>query len=96
MKEKNSNNEFGLFLSTKSKPSDRIFFTVTPSVSFGYKLSKRVFLNADVMLSHFRPNFVFEREFVNLYTRESSVEYFNYKKDIFTLSLGAGIIIVIR
>ena len=95
LKEKNSNNEYNLFLSVKNKSSDS-FFTVAPSVSFGYKLSKRVFLNADVMLSYFRPNFTFEKEFVNLYTKESTVEYFDYKKDIFTFGLGAGLIIAIH
>ena len=95
LKEKNSNNEYGLFLS-KNKSSNGLFFTVATSVSFGYKLSERVFLNADVMFSHFSPSFMFEKEFVNLYTKESSVEYFDYKKDIFTLGLGAGLIIVIR
>jgi len=95
LKEKNSNNEYGLFLSTKKKSSNGLFFTLAPSVSFGYKLSKRIFLNADVMFSYFRPNFMFEKEFINLYTRESAMEYFEYKKNIFTLGLGGGVIIVI-
>lgn len=95
LKERNSNNEYGYFLSTKNKSSNdrNRYLTLIPSVSFGYKLSKRVFLNADVMLSYFRPNFVSEKEFVNLYTKESTVEYFEYRKDIFTLGLGAGLII---
>ncbi|MCL1938678.1 MAG: hypothetical protein FWF52_09825 [Candidatus Azobacteroides sp.] len=96
LKEKNSNNEYGLFLSTKKKPSNGISITFAPSVSFGYKLSKRVFLNADVMLSYFRPNFVFEKQFTNLYTKKSAVEHFYYKKNILTLGLGGGIIIVIH
>jgi len=71
-------------------------FILAPSVSFGYKLSRRLFLNTDIMLSYFRPNFRFEKEFRNLYTNESTVEYFDYKKDIFTLSLGAGFIFVLH
>jgi len=95
LKEKNSNNEYELSLSNESKPSTGFFFTLAPSVSFGYKLSKLVFLNADVTFSYFRPNFASKKEFVNLYTRESSVEYFDYKKDILTLGLGVGVIIAI-
>ena len=96
LKEKNSNNEYGVYFSTKNKQSNSLFFSISPSVSLGYKLSKRVFLNSDIMLSYFRPNFTFEKEFVNLYTKESSVEYFDYKKGIFTLGLGVGLIFVIR
>ena len=96
LKEKNSNNEYGLFLSTKNKSSNGLFFTLAPSISFGYKLSKQVFLNANIMLSYFRPNFTLEKEFVNLYTKERTMEYFNYNKDILTLGLGTGVIIVIR
>ena len=96
LKEKNSNNEYKLFFSKNNKPNYSLSLTLTPSVSFGYKLSKRVFFNADIILSHFRPSFTFEKEFVNLYTKESTVEYFDYKKDIFTLSLGAGLIFAIR
>jgi hypothetical protein len=95
LKEKNSNNEYGLFLSIEKKPSNGVSLTLASSVAFGYKLSKRVFLNADIMLSYFRPNFMFEKDFKNLYTKESTVEYFDYRKDIFTLSLGAGLIFAI-
>ncbi|MCL2417249.1 MAG: hypothetical protein FWD02_04870 [Bacteroidales bacterium] len=69
---------------------------LAPSVSFGYKLSKRFFLNADVKFSYFRPNFTYEKTTTNLFTQQSTVEHFRYRKDIFTLSLGVGLIFVIN
>ncbi|MCL2682978.1 MAG: outer membrane beta-barrel protein [Bacteroidales bacterium] len=92
LKEKNSNNEYRHFLSANKGSSWGRFPTFAPSASFGYKLSKHIFLNADIMLSHFKTNIVSKKEFINLYTNESIVEYFDYKKDIFTLSLGVGLI----
>jgi len=95
LKEKNSNIQCRVGYSKgKYRPVDN--FILAPSVSFGYILSRRFFLNADVMFSYFRPNFVFEKTTTNLYTGERTVEHFDYKKGISTLSLGVGLIFVIR
>ena len=95
LKEKNSNIQSRVSYSKGNyRPVDN--FILAPSVSFGYKLSRRFFLNADIMLSHFRPNFVFEKTTTNLYTNESTVKYFDYKNGTSTLSLGAGLIFVIH
>ena len=93
LKEKNSNIECTVEYSTKKTPHDH--FTLAPSVSLGYKLSKRFYLNADIMFSRYSTNIQFKKEFTNLYTNKSSAEYFNYKKSISTLHLGAGLIFVI-
>jgi outer membrane protein W len=95
LKEKNSNNEFRITYSSGDKLFKE-YFTLAPSVSFGYKISKRFFLNADIMFSHFKTNFVYEKTTTNLLTNEMSMEYFDYKKDILTLSLGVGLIFVIH
>jgi outer membrane protein W len=94
LKEKNSNYKYRILYSG-GKISDT-YFTLAPSVSFGYKLLKRLYLNADIMLSYFKTNMVYKKEFTNSYTEESTVEYFDYKKNIFTLSFGAGLIYVIH
>ena len=93
LKEKNSNIRSKVSYSSGKRPNNH--FTFAPSVSFGYKISKRFFLNADIMFSYYKTNIVFEKEFTNLYTNERIVEYFDYKKGISTLSLGAGLILVI-
>jgi len=92
LKEKNSNNEYQISYSGIPK----FYFILAPSVSFGYKISKRIYFNADIMLSYYKPNIVYKKEFTNLYTKRSTVENIDYKKNIFTLSLGAGAIIVLR
>jgi len=97
LKEKNSNNEYTVsYSSGKNEFDTHFYFTLAPSVSFGYKIFRRFYFNAEIILSYFKPNIVFEKEFKNLYTNKSTVEYFDYKKDIFTLSFGTGIIYVIR
>jgi len=94
LKEKNSNIRSKVSYSSGNRPNDH--FTLAPSVSFGYKISKRFYLNADIMFSYYKTNIVFEKEFTNLYTNEKTVAYFDYKKGISTLSLGAGLIFVIH
>lgn len=94
LKEKNSNNEYQISYSSGERPNT--FFTLAPSVSFGYKLFHRLYINADIMLSHFKTNIAFEEEFLNLYTKEKTVKYFDYKKDIFSLSFGGGLIYIMR
>lgn len=94
LKEKNSNLKYKVAYSSGKSPND--YFTLAPSVSFGYKIVKRVYFNADIMYSYFRTNIVFEKKMTNLYTAESSMKYFDYKKNVATLSLGAGLIVVIN
>ena len=97
LKRKNSNIEYRIRYSA----GEQVWqwhepFTFAPSVSFGYKLSNRFFLNADIMFSHFRSNIVFERTKTNLFTNESTIQHFDYRRGVSSLSLGAGLIFVIR
>jgi hypothetical protein len=94
LKEKNSNIECTVNYSSRKRSIDH--FTLAPSVSFGYKIAKRFYLNADILFSHYKMNIVFEKKFTNLYTKESTMEYFDYKKNILTLSLGVGLIVVLH
>jgi hypothetical protein len=94
LKRKNSNITYRLHYT-----SNEVFahnFTLAPSISFGYKLTNRLFLNADIMFSYFRPNIVYEKTRTNLFTNRSTVERFNYRRGVSSLSLGAGLIFVIR
>jgi hypothetical protein len=71
LKEKNSNIQCQVGYSKgKYRPVDN--FTIAPSVSFGYKLSKRFYLNADIMLSYYKTNIVYEKRFTNFYTDADS------------------------
>ncbi|MDR1583753.1 MAG: hypothetical protein LBS55_10960 [Prevotellaceae bacterium] len=94
LKEKNSNIESKVYYSSGKISND--CFTIAPSLSFGYKILNRLYFNVDIMFSYYKTNIVYEKEFTNLYTNESTVKYFDYKKNISTLSFGAGFIFVIR
>jgi len=94
LKEKNSNIKYRINYSSEKRPNDH--FTLAPSVSFGYKIAKRFYFNADILFSYYKTNISFEKTITNLYTNERTAEHFDYKKGISTLSLGAGLIFVIR
>ena len=94
LKEKNSNIEYKINYSSGKIPNDH--FIHVPSVSFGYKMLNRLYLNVDIMLSYYKTNIVYEKTTTNLYTNERTSEHFDYKKGISTLSLGAGLILVIH
>jgi hypothetical protein len=94
LKEKNTNLEYRLNYSSGKSPNDH--FTFAPSISFGYKLSKRFYLNADIAFSHYKTNIEFEKVFTNLHTNRKTVEHFFYKRNISTLSLATGLMFVIR
>lgn len=101
LKEKNSHNEYelyyspGEFLYENDDDITQYNFTVAPSVSFGYKLTKKIYLNMDVLASYYRPDFVFEKRFTNLVTKETTTELIAYKKNMFNISLGIGLIWVV-
>ena len=94
LKRRNSNITYSLRY-TRNQWSEH-HFTLAPSVSFGYKLTNRLFLNADIMFSYFRPNIVYERTKTNLFRNESSVQRFDYRNGVASLSLGVGLVFVIR
>jgi len=100
LKEKNSNNEFTVSYLSKAridgKERSDYIFSLFPSVSFGYKILNRLYLNTDIMLSYSYTNVVFEKEFTNLYSKESTVENILYKKSFISCSFGAGLIYVIH
>lgn len=98
LKEKNTNNVIQVAYAPEdalgSTPND--FFTVATSSAMGYKLSKRFYVNADVSLSWYRANFGFIKSVSNRYTGQRTEETITYRKHLFNVSSGAGIIFVIR
>ncbi|MDR2906740.1 MAG: hypothetical protein LBU91_01965 [Bacteroidales bacterium] len=93
LKEKNSNLRYELLYSSKEKNRH---FTLAPSISFGYKLFKNIYISADIMYSYYKANTTIKKEFTNLYTKEKTKEFFDYKGKISTLSLGVGLTFVIN
>jgi hypothetical protein len=93
LKEKNSNKVVKLMYSFDKRPNDHL--SVAASASFGYKFTRRIFLNVDAATSYYKTNVTFLKSITDQTSGQEILEDIRYKKDIFTLSLGAGLIIVI-
>ena len=94
LKEKGTNNVFEIHYDPDEIPQDQ--FTIAPSVTMGYRLSRRFIINLDVMYSCFRTNFAYTEELRNNFTGETTSEIFEYRKYMHTLSVGAGLIVVFK
>ena len=88
LKEKNTNNAYRVLYSGGAYET---VFTVAPSISGGYKLTKRFWVDFSVTASYFRPNFSFDKTFTNLYTNEVEREQIRYKKNMFDTYISLGV-----
>ena len=91
IKEKNTNNGYTVSYSGGAYKS---FFTVSPSLSAGYKLTKRFWVDFSVNASYFKPDFTYDKIFTNLYTNEVEREQIHYKKNMFDTYISLGVIYV--
>lgn len=94
LKQKNANTIIRVSYDTGERPNDHIIWA--GSAIFGYKLAKKFYFNVDLMTSYYKTNITFVKETRDLATNISSVENMDYKKNIFTLSLGGGLVYVIK
>jgi len=94
LKLKGSNTVLKVDYSSGKRPNDH--FTVAPSLTIGYKLTKRVFFNIDIMTSYYKTDITFTKSTTDLNTGQGTIEKNKYRKNIYTLSLGTGLIIVIK
>lgn len=94
LKEKNSNNLLKVSINSGKRPNNHLM--VAASAALGYKLTKRFYLNFDLMTSFYKTNITFTKSITDLNTNISTIESFEYKKNVLTLSVGAGLIFVIK
>lgn len=94
LKEKNSNRV--LKVSYESDKVNNDYLTIATSATIGYKISKRFFFNVDLMTSHFKINKIYVKSIKDLNSGIINIEEISYQKNVFNLSVGAGIIIVIK
>jgi len=94
LKQKNSNNLIEVSYDSGKIPNDH--FIMATSAAFGYKLSKRFYLNIDLMTSYYKTDITFIKKMTDLNTNISTSENIRYNKDIYTFSIGGGLIFVIR
>jgi hypothetical protein len=94
LKQKNANNVVRVSYNADKRTNNSI--TWAGSAIFGYKLSKRFYLNFELMTSYYKTNISFIKKTTDLNTNAPSIENMDYKKNIFTLSLGGGLMYVIK
>lgn len=94
LKEKDGNNVYTVNYYNGRRPQDH--FCPALSVAGGYKLLKNVFFNIDLSTRYFKTDITFPVTTTDLNTEQQTVSLNRYKKNIFTLSAGAGFIIVIK
>jgi hypothetical protein len=71
------------------------YFTVAPAFSCGFRLSRRVIANLDVIYSYFKPNIKYTEIFRNVFTEDISTRTIIYDEGIQTFTTGVGIIVAL-
>lgn len=94
LKQKNSNKLLKVSYESDIRPKDN--FIMATSASFGYKLSKRFYFNLELMTSYYKTHITLTKKITDLNTTISTNEDIEYNKDIFTISIGGGLIFVIK
>lgn len=94
LKQKNSNNLLKVTYDSGKRPNDH--FILATSTAIGYKLSKKIYLNIDLMTSYYKTDITFIEKTTDLNTNISTSKNYRYNKDIFTLSFGGGLIYVLK
>lgn len=91
LKEKGTNTLLKLRYDPGQRPNDH--FTLAPSVTIGYRLSKRVLATVDAMYSYCKTDIVFTEELRNTFTEEVSYRSFDYNRHLHTFTIGLGLIV---
>ncbi len=94
LKQKNAHDVIEIFYLPNKLGSDH--FTLAASASMGYKITKRVFINFNVLSSYYKTNFKYTQTTIDRISEQSATDIITYKRDILSLGLGAGLIIVIK
>jgi hypothetical protein len=92
LKQKNSNTILQLDYNTEKRPQDN--FTIASSVTCGYKLTENIAVNVDVLFSHYKGHSTFIKKITDLNSEKSTEQEYTYRNNIYTLSIGAGLIIL--
>ena len=94
LKEKGTNTFNTIHFTSGKRPNDH--FTIAPSLTFGYRLSKRIIANIDVLYSYYKTDIQFIEEYSNAFTNEVQIETIDYKRNMQTLTIGLGVIIELK
>ena len=94
LKEKGTNTILEVFHTSGEKPND--YLTLSPALTVGYRLSRRMIANLDCQYSYFKTDITFKESIRNTFTESTTVRTFDYHKNIHTLTTGIGVIFELR
>lgn len=95
LKEKNSNQLIEIYYSQKYLPPATLhLFTVNPSLTFGYKITKHIVFNFDVNFYNFKTNFYYKQTIIDVNTERNLTNMYFYKSSINSISFVVGIIFI--
>jgi hypothetical protein len=94
LKQKNANDVIQIYYWPNKNPHDH--FTLAASASMGYKITKRVFINLNVLSSYYKTNISYTQTTTDMNSGQSATDIITYKRNMLSLGLGAGLIIVIK
>ncbi len=90
LKERNNNNT--LLASYQTKDGSESFFTISPRISFGYPITKKLFINAELNYNVFRSDIIYTKRLENIFLKEIiSTERIDQKKLVHALALGLNL-----
>lgn len=94
LKEKESNIVLEVYYLANKHTTNH--FTVGASTAFGYKLCRWLYFNVDLQTSWYKTNIRFTKTITDLESGQNTSESIHYKKHVFNLGLGAGLIFSIK
>jgi hypothetical protein len=94
LKGKGTNEKINIGWTTGRPVKD--YFTFNPSLSFGYRLHKRIAIDFDINYWIYNVDFEYTETITDLNTNEIQTQKYAYSKLINELSVGIGLMIVIK
>jgi len=94
LKQKNANDVIEISYTPNKIPQD--YFTIATSVSFGYKLSKRIFLNIEPLISSHKTGLTYTQTTTDLNSKQSVMDIISYKRNALSVSISGGVVVVLK
>jgi hypothetical protein len=94
LKEKGTNSIMDAKWSAGFETQD--FFTLNPSLSAGYRISKRLMISIDLNTWIYKMNFSYDETIKNLISKEVTLTKYLYNDLIGEVSIGVGMMIIIK
>jgi len=95
LKEKGSNEGFDISYNTKNNSGSNTSFIISPGVSFGYRIFRRIMLTADLGYSGYKIDPEYIEKTTRATTGEVTTKTYRYNSFIHELNLGIGASVVL-